>query len=301
MDKSNIQELLNYISPRLRECLKTVNSSIWDTAEEIRLSIDKPAVIKYNGGFEYIKELDSLFICDKQIINETLMLITESSIYAANDKLINGFITIKGGHRAGVCGTVVLNNDKIASVKNISSINIRIKREVIGSSHKIINHIIADNQIQNTLIVSPPGCGKTTLLRDIARTLGAKYKVSVVDERSEIAAVYNGVVQNNVGLHTDVLDSCPKILGIPMVIRSMSPEVIVTDEIGSEKDINVLEYASISGVKIITSAHGYCIDELKKKQSFKKLLKYFDIFIILNSSKGTGCIESIQRRSEIVI
>ena len=300
MDKLKIDELLNYISPKLRIYLQNLDKSIWDTAEEIRLSIGRPAVISFNGRFEYIKNPDSPFICDKQVINETLMLITENSIYAVNDKLTNGFITLKGGHRAGVCGTVVINCDKITTIKNISSINIRIKHEVIDAAQKIMNHIVTNEEIQNTLIISPPRCGKTTLLRDISRILGAKHKVSIVDERSEIAAVYNGVFQNDVGIHTDVLDSCPKTLGIPMVIRSMSPEVVITDEIGTVKDIDIIEFAAISGVKVIASAHGNSVAELKKKDNFRKMLKYFDLFITLNSVGGTGNIHEILRRNQIV-
>lgn len=301
MDKFNLDELLNYISPHLRALLKSIDSSIWMIAEEIRISVGKPAVIAYNGGFEYVKEMDSLFICNKQTVNETLMLITENSIYAANEKLINGFITLKGGHRAGICGTTVINSGQITAIKNVSSINIRIKREIIGVSKKIIDYIVTNNEICNSLIISPPQCGKTTLLRDIARILGTNHKVSVIDERSEIAAMYNGIAQNDVGVHTDVLDSCPKKLGFPLVIRSMSPEVIIADEIGTQEDIEIIGYAAISGVKIITSAHGANVYDLKKKENFKKLLRYFDVFITLTSVGGTGNIREILRRNEIVI
>ncbi len=262
MDKVYIKELINYISPNLRQCLKEIDVSRWNKAEEIRITLGKPAMLCYNDGFEYIYKEDEPFICDEQSIKETLMLITDNSIYAANEKLINGFITLKGGHRAGVCGSVVINGGKISAIKDISSINIRIKREIIGAADKVIKYIICDGQIQNTLIISPPQCGKTTLLRDIARTLGRNRRVSIVDERSEIAAMYNGVAQNDVGLRTNVLDNCPKAEGIPLVIRSMSPEVVITDEVGAESDTSAINYAASSGVKIITSAHGGSVNDL---------------------------------------
>lgn len=301
MDKVYIKELINYISPNLRECLKNIETSRWIKAEEIRITIGKPAMLCYNDGFEYIYKNNEPFICDAQSINETLMLITENSIYAANDKLVNGFITLKGGHRAGVCGSAVINGGKISAIKDISSINIRIKREMIGAADKVIKYIICDGQIQNTLIISPPQCGKTTLLRDIARTLGRNRRVSIVDERSEIAAMYNGVAQNDIGLCTNVLDNCPKAEGIPLVIRSMSPEVVVTDEIGGESDTFAINYAASSGVKIITSAHGGGLNDLIHRRTFKNIIDFFDVFIVLTNIGGTGSISNIIRRSELDI
>lgn len=301
MDKFNINELLNYISPRLREPLKRIDMSIWDRAEEIRITNGKPAMICYNNGFEYVNSSDRPFICDVLTVKETMMLITDNSIYAANDKLINGFITLKGGHRAGICGTVVLNNGKISAIKDISGINIRIKREIFGVADKIIKHVIDGNMVMNTLIIAPPQCGKTTLLRDISRILGERRKISVVDERSEIAAMYNGIPQNDVGLRTDVLDACPKCIGIPLVIRSMSPEIIITDEIGGENDADAINYAINSGAKIITSAHGSNIRELNRRKFFKDILGFFDLYIVLTNKGGTGKVKEVIRRKEIDI
>ncbi len=299
MDKNQFDELLNYISPSLRECLKNTDMSCFEKAEEIRITLSKPAMICYSNGFEYVYDKNKPFICDLRTINETLMLITDNSIYAANEKMINGYITLKGGHRAGICGCAVIKNGVITAIKDISSINIRIKREIIGASDKVIEHIAPDNIIQNTLIISPPQCGKTTLLRDIARALGRNKRVSIVDERSEIAAMHNGVPQNDVGLRTNVLDNCPKSIGIPLVIRSMSPEVIISDEIGGDEDITAVSFASVSGVKIITSAHGTDISDIFQRENFKKLVNFFDVYIILTNKGGVGNISKIIRREEI--
>ncbi len=301
MDKINIKELLNYISPNLRECLLNIDARLWDKAEEIRISLGKPAMLCYNDGFEYIYKQDEPFICDVRTVKETMMLITDSSIYAANEKMINGYITLKGGHRAGICGCTVINDGKISAIKDISSINIRIKREIIGAADKVINYIYNKEHIQNTLIISPPQCGKTTLLRDIARILGRNRRVSIVDERSEIAAMYNGIAQNDIGLRTNVLDNCPKQIGIPLVIRSMSPEVVITDEIGADSDADVIKYAATSGVKIITSAHGLDINDMMRQKSLKNIIGFFDVFISLTNIGGTGSVSNIIRRKELDI
>lgn len=301
MDKIHIKELLNYISPNLRECLLNVDEKGWGKAEEIRISLGKPAMLCYNDGFEYVYKEDEPFICDMRTVKETMMLVTDSSIYAANEKIINGYITLRGGHRAGICGCAVLNGGKITAIKDISSINIRIKREIIGSADKIIDHIFNKGEIQNTLIISPPQCGKTTLLRDISRILGRTRRVSIVDERSEIAAMYNGISQNDIGLRTTVLDNCPKEIGIPLVIRSMSPEVVITDEIGADGDAEVIKYAAASGVKIITSAHGVGINDIMRQKALKNIINFFDVFISLTNIGGTGSVSKIIRRKELDI
>lgn len=301
MEKYNVEKLLRYISPSLRECLKKKSSSLWEKAEEIHIASGEAALIYYNGGYEYIADDNSAFICDSNTVLETLMLISDNSVYAVNEKISNGFITISGGHRAGICGTAVMKDGKISTIKDISSINIRINREIKGVSNRIIDKIIKNGIVQNTLIISPPRCGKTTLLRDVARVLGDIYKVSIIDERSEIAACYNGVPQNKIGKLSDVLDSCPKELGIPLVVRSMAPQIIITDEIGNESDVKAINYAVSSGVNIIATAHGKNIYDVIRKNGFETIKNYFDTFITLTNIGGTGSIGSVLTRDEIDI
>lgn len=297
MDKEALSELLNYISPKLRKYLYNVKSEIWDIAEEILISLGKPAMLYFNGGFEKIYSNGNEIICDKQIVNETLMLVTENSIYAANNKLVNGFITIKGGHRVGVCGTTVINDGKITSFKNISALNIRLKREVKHTADSLVKNVLIDGKISNTLIISPPKCGKTTLLRDFARLLGNMMRVAIIDERGEIAAMYNGVAQNDIGLHTVVIDNCEKHLGIPLAIRCMAPEIILTDEIGDFKDAEAINYAACSGVAVIATAHGGDAEDILKKSDI--LISFFEIFIVLTNIGGTGTVKKVVRREEL--
>lgn len=299
MDKVALNGLLNYISPKLRKYLYNVKNEIWDIAEEIHIALSKPAMVYYNGGFEKICADGNEIICDNQIINETLMLVTENSIYAANNKLVNGFMTLKGGHRVGICGTTVISNGKISSLKDISSITIRIKREMKHIADRFAEDICIDRKICNTLIISPPKCGKTTLLRDFARYFGNIMRVAIIDERGEIAAMHSGISQNDVGLHTVVIDNCEKHLAIPLAVRCAAPDIILTDEIGNFSDIEAINYAVFSGVAVIATAHGNDIDDILRKRNFEALINYFKIFIVLTNIGGTGTVKKLVRREEI--
>lgn len=303
----DIKSIIKYLSPKIRQPLESVRDEIWLKAEEIHLSNGKPVIIYHNGGFETVKAHGEEVICDREIISETVLLLTDNSLYSVNDKICNGYVTVRGGNRVGIVGTAVLKDGRITTIKDISSVNIRLSREIFGIADKLKKHIISDYTLQNTLIISPPRCGKTTLLRDIARMLGdgnentPPYKVSVIDERGEIAAIYNGVAENNVGLCTDVLDNCPKTLGIPYVIRSMAPDVIITDELGDKSDFEAVKFALSCGVKVIASIHGDSIADIKSKEGSSDITSVFDLFVLLTSEGGTGTIEKIVRRGEYAL
>lgn len=302
-----IKEIIRYVSPEIRKYLAETDESIWQMAEEIHLSIGKPAMIYYDGGVEIVRSSGKTVLCNKRIIDDTILLLTDNSLYSVNDKICNGYITIRGGNRVGIVGTAVLKDGQVSTIRDISSINIRLSHQVVGAADKLKKIIIVKNVVQNILIISPPKCGKTTLLRDIARLLGngdeeiKPHKVSVIDERGEIAAVYNGIAENDVGLCTDILDSCPKSLGIPYVIRSMSPDVIITDELGGVEDCDVIRYALSCGVKVITSVHGDSMSDLQKKVGIADVITAFDALVFLTNIGGTGTIKEVVRREQIVI
>jgi stage III sporulation protein AA len=287
--------------------------------EEIRLRAGKPLVLQ-NWFREWFIGSDGLpspkpsgsFIVTQQDIRATLELMSENSIYAYQDEIKNGFITIRGGHRVGLAGRAVLDGGSIKNIKDISGLNIRISNQVIGCSSKVLRYLIRNSaDIYNTLIISPPQCGKTTILRDIARNisngvpeLGFKgVKVAIVDERSEIAASLKGVPQNDVGLRTDVLDGCPKSIGMKMMIRSMSPKVIITDEIGNDGDREAVHNVLNAGVRIITTAHGYNISELKSRREVLMLMedKVFERYIVLDDSKGPGTLAEVVDGTEMKV
>ncbi|GAE87642.1 stage III sporulation protein AA [Acetivibrio straminisolvens] len=305
------KDILRMICSPIRDVIKKVPVTELMTTEEIRLRANKPLMIQNEKGSFFVN-LDgrlttnrlNLFYVSQEQIAKTLELISENSIYAFQDEIRNGFLTIRGGHRVGIVGRVVLNGDTVKNIKDVSGLNIRISKEVAGCSSKVLKYIItSEKHVYNTLIVSPPQCGKTTLLRDITRAISdgieemgfRGLKVGLIDERSEIAACYKGVPQNRVGTRTDVLDACPKQIGMIMMLRAMSPDVIVTDEIGNKGDEDALIQVLNAGVKIISTAHGYNVSELKSRKEVLNLIeeKMFERYIVLSARKGPGTVEEI--------
>ena len=183
---------------------------------------------------------------------------------------------MEGGHRVGVAGKVIMEKDKVKNIQYISSVNIRVSHEVLGCADRLLPYITKNMQVCHTLIISPPCCGKTTLIRDLIRQIsdGNQYvkgcSVGVVDERSELGGCYLGIAQNHLGTRTDILDCCPKAEGMIMLIRSMSPQVIAVDEIGTSEDIHAIEYAMQCGCKLIASVHGLDMDEATKKAGTRR-------------------------------
>lgn len=267
--------------------------------EEIRLRNNKPLALKFEQG-----TLITDYNVSQQDVLQSFEKICESSVYSYRKQICDGYITIKGGNRVGIVGSAVVDNGQVININYISSLNFRIASQRIGCSNRIIEDLIdnKNNDIYNTLIVSPPGCGKTTLLRDIVRNISNGIKVigfagktvGVVDERGEIASMYRGVPQNDVGIRTDVIDNMPKPEAMRILVRSMAPDVIACDEIGSTEDIKAIDYAMCSGVKGIFTAHGKNLDEINKNPELSKLLnkKIFERIILLNSKKKgeTECI-----------
>lgn len=268
----------------------------YEKLQEVRLRIGKPLMLLYENEEWVLDE-----IVGKETFQETLEYVSNYSLYAYENELKQGFITVEGGHRVGMAGQVIIENGKVKNLKQISSMNIRIAHEVLSCADMIFPYIANGKKICHTLIISPPRCGKTTLLRDIIRQVSDGNRwvkgctVGVVDERSELGGCYLGIPQNDLGIRTDILDCCPKAEGMLMLIRAMSPTVIAVDEIGSAEDVHALEYAMHCGCKMVATVHGKSMEEIRKKPLFEELVKAhcFERYVVLGNRRYIGEIEGI--------
>lgn len=269
-----------------------------EEAAEIRIRLYRPLMILYRSGKEQVLNV----ICQREQLNYIIERLNQSSVYAWEEEYRRGYITITGGHRVGLSGKALLEGGNIRTMKNISSLNFRIAHQVLGAADRIMPYLNEKHRLCNTLIAAPPGCGKTTLLRDIVRQLSdglyaplGSMTVGLVDERSEIAGSVDGESQLEVGIRTDILDGCPKSEGMVMMIRSMSPQVIVTDEIGTKEDINAISMALSAGVKVIATIHGSCWRELCNRPFLRPLLDShsFERIIFLTNKERIGRLELV--------
>lgn len=293
------------VSKKIEDYFLSENINL-NLLEEIRIRTNRPILLKIGSNERKIEHI----ISSEEIL-ETLQHICDNSIYTYQTQICSGYITMQGGHRVGITGNAVMKDGKINNINYISSLNFRIAKQVLGASSKIIKYVInqEENSIYNTLIVSSPGVGKTTILRDLIRKLSngieqINYKglnVGVVDERGEIAAMYRGVPQNDVGIRTDVLDNVSKALGLSLLIRSMSPKIIVADEIGNKDEIEPIMQAVCSGIKGIFTAHGSSIEDIKLNPTIKQLADngVFERIIFLSDKKEKGEIEKVYSLNKI--
>ncbi len=284
-----MNHILKYFPDKIEKKIAEEILDKMDSLEEIRLRTQKPIILKLNDGDKIIKHTVST-----EEILACLQMSCENSIYSYQNQIAEGFITVKGGHRVGITGSCVIDQGKVININYIYSLNFRVARQVVGSSHKLLKHIInlEENNVYNTLIIAPPGAGKTTILRDLIKQIASgikeiKFKaidVGVVDERGEIAALYKGMPQNDIGIKTDVIENVHKSIGMRMLIRSMAPKVIVADEVGNEKDIEAINYAVCSGCKGIFTAHGSSIEDVMLNPVLKTLSNnhIFDKLIFLD-------------------
>lgn len=288
-NKSSDKDIIGYFPDRLKNSLKNVVSDM----TEIRLRREQPLVLMKNSEMFFvtydgkiIRQLDNSCIKISSVEMDSIFLaFCRNSVHSFQEEICNGFITLEGGHRVGICGTAVYNNGKIYNIKNISSMNLRLSREIIGAGENIYNRVFSSG-LKNLLVAGEPSSGKTTVLRDLCRLLGNKHKLSVIDERSEIADCFEGVPQNNVGLNTDVFDGYPKVKGLETAVRVMSPEMIVFDEVGSSEEFDFIRYAMTCGVKICASVHSSSIEDIKMKLPF---WKDFDYIAFLNRKGDKAC------------
>ena len=273
----NIDYILKCFPVHIRDILnKNLTNEELELLEEIRVRNNLPLICKIGQADKVLN-----YKISTEDINYIFQKICENSIYTYQNQIANGYITIQGGNRVGIVGTAVLHEDKVTNFNYISGLNFRISRQILGCSNSIMQKIInkEQNTIYNTLIISMPGMGKTTLLRDIIRNISNGIEglidganIAVIDERGEISATFKGIMQNDLGIRTDVVNDIPKHIGMRLAIRSMSPKVLAADEIGSKEDSEAINYAMCCGVKGIFTAHGESIEDVCKNPELKELI-----------------------------
>ena len=266
MIESKTNEFDTAIRPiaRIFPALCSVPQSLKSTAEEIRIKCGAPLIIR-SGDRNHIMQVTA----DSALISECISAICQNSVHTYEKDIANGFITLYGGHRAGICGSAVYSGDGLHAVKNISSVNIRIARQHYGAAKDLLP-LFDDDRSRGLLIVGRPLSGKTTVLRDLCRSIGGQFRISLIDERQEIAAVYDGKPCLDVGLMTDVFSGYDKSDGIIRAVRCMSPDYIVTDELGADADS--IRQLINSGVGLIMTAHADSIENAYRNDGIKAII-----------------------------
>ncbi|MDR1700482.1 MAG: stage III sporulation protein AA [Lachnoclostridium sp.] len=313
-----IDEIVRVLPAEIRDAVNNLDIE-YEKLQEIHLRVGRPLMLIYdnrelilNRKNHSIKNKNSTgagqtYIMNAEDLQESMEYISNYSMYAFEEELRQGFITIQGGHRVGIAGKAVMQGNHVSGIRHVSFINIRLSHQIRGCADDVMRYIADKGKVFHTLIISPPKCGKTTLLRDIIRQLSDGKRsyngvperegknIAVVDERSELGACYQGVPQNDLGIRTDVLDCCPKAEGMMMMIRSMSPDVIAVDEIGSKADMEAIHHAINCGCVIIATVHGSNMDDVRKKPILGQLVteKVFQRYIILTNEGHVGKVKEI--------
>ena len=311
-----LSRVANLLPSELHSILGRIPDRVKEAVEEIRIREGKPLEISTSEGFWFVSESGSLhsspdeaYKPSVEICRKLLEKVTNHSLYTMEEELRRGYITVAGGHRIGIAGRTVLENGSVRGIRDVAAFNLRIAREVVGASASILPQLLdmSRRSILPALIIGPPQQGKTTFVRDLARAVSSGAwghpaaagwtgrKVGIVDERSEIAACVRGVPTFNVGPRTDVMDACPKAEGMIMMLRSMSPDVIIVDEIGREEDADAILDASHAGVSVIATAHAKDLEDARGRPVLRRLLDEgaFQLCVELRRGQTGGLLSRV--------
>jgi stage III sporulation protein AA len=289
-DKSILcfQQAAAVLPSRLRAAAMALTDEQKRTAEEFRLRSGHPMTVLLPE-----RELQTNAPVEPEDLESLCNLATEFSRYAASETLRCGYLPVRSGCRVGLCGTAVIKDGVSANLRDFSSAVVRIAREKTGIAEDVVQQLFCGGQFCSTLIISPPGGGKTTLLRDLVRCLSdgvrvPTQRVALADERGEVAVVFRGMPQMEIGAHTDVLECCPKALAIPMLLRAMNPQIIAVDEITAMEDLTAMTMAANCGVGLLATIHGGSVSELLKKPLAAELLsaRVFQLAILIDQTES---------------
>ena len=308
--REGLWELCDFLPKRLVQALENCDEASISALTEIRLRRDRPVTLCEGGKIFFLGEkgigAGEPVVMDAADMAEALRLVTASSLYALEDELRRGYVTVAGGHRVGVAGTAVTADGVVRTQKDIASLNYRRARELKGIGAELLPDLDVDGYFGDTLIFSPPGAGKTTLLRDVTRLLSdgstsfRPLNVAVIDERGEIAGVTLGRRRFDVGGNTDVLTGFPKGEGMTLALRSLGPAVLVCDEIGGEADRRAVSDAVRGGVTLLATAHAGSLAELRRRPILRELLQegVFSRLVALQARPRPGTVAQIYARRE---
>lgn len=296
-------QAIKALSGSLYMILKEVPEEIQKNVREICIRTEKPVIFMCTNDYLFLRKDGKLTrnlnlplkIASQRELEESLKMMCKDSVYSYTNEIKNGFLTLKGGHRVGLCGTAVIEDEKIVNVRDISTLSVRIARQMRNSADELLSSI--NNKFNGIILAGIPASGKTTILRELARKLSVLgEKVSVVDERNEFSGTYAGLAQNDLGF-CDILNGYPKAEGLTQAIRTLSPNVIVCDEIGTERDIQAIRQAVHAGVKLIVSVHAGSIDDFSRRKHCMDILntEAFDVLAMMCGRSKPGVISQIYK------
>lgn len=300
-----MEKIIRILPGEVSKLINVLPKEVKEGIEEVRLRVNRPVEVTSKGQTLFLPNLFSKIDAEQFLDN-----LAGHSFYTIDEELRRGYITIEGGHRIGLAGKVILEEGRVKALKHLASFNIRVAREKVGASDRFIPYLY-DGAWKHTMIIGPPQTGKTTLLRDLARIVSSgcrireipAMKAGVVDERSEIAGCMQGIPQLQFGPRIDVLDACPKAEGMMMMIRALSPDVLIVDEIGREEDKEAIMEGVNAGICLMMTTHGNSFEEIKKRPLLKEIIEQqvFQRFIELSRHDGPGTVVSIKDQNGYVV